>query len=366
MSLKWNKKYLTMAIYTLVVICLSIAFLRMNESKKLLDEIVAVFLPFAIGGIIAYVLNFILKIYERKIKKRWLSLALTYGSVILIGYSFLHFIIPQLSEGITNFAQEFPDYLSRLTGFVDQRLKRFNLDPEYVDYINLEVAQLIERFVDLLENTLQILWANIFTVVLSIWNLLLGVVISVYLLNQKERFCALYKKIVIAIFNEKQADHILKLTKRADRIFTRFLIGTVLTALVVGVLTTVLLWIFRVPYAILVGFILGVSNVIPFFGPIIGAIPSAIIIFFVSPLKAGVFLVLILIIQLIDANVIAPKILGESIGLPPFWILFATLVFGKAFGIMGMILGVPIFAFIYSVVKDIIEGRLKLKAKKYF
>jgi predicted PurR-regulated permease PerM len=186
-------------------------------------------------------------------------------------------------------------------------------------------------------------------------------IISIYVLIDKERFFALGKKIVYSLFSKTGAMEILKLFYRSNNIFNRFIGGKILDAFIIGIITFIVLTIFKMPYAVLISFTVGITNVIPFFGPFLGAIPSFIIIFFVSPIKALWFLLIILIIQQTDANLIEPKILGDSLGISAFWILFSILVMGKAFGIVGMIIGVPLFTIIYSIIKDIIEERLKKK-----
>jgi predicted PurR-regulated permease PerM len=186
-----------------------------------------------------------------------------------------------------------------------------------------------------------------------------------YLLIDKERFLALSKKTTRALFSETRANRIIELANRGNNIFGKFLSGKILDSFIIGVLTFVVITIFKMPYTILISFIVGITNIIPFFGPFIGAIPSAIIILFVSPIKALWFLVIILIIQQIDGNIIGPKILGDSLGISAFWILFSLLVTGKLFGLLGMIIGVPLFVFIYSIIKEIVEGRLKKKGLPY-
>ena len=146
--------------------------------------------------------------------------------------------------------------------------------------------------------------------------------------------------------------------------FGKFLVGKLLDSCIIGVLTFFILTVCKMPYTILISVIVGITNIIPFFGPFIGAIPSFIIILFVSPVKALWFLLIILIVQQIDGNIIGPKILGDSIGISAFWILFAILVAGKFLGIVGMIVGVPLFAVIYSLLKEVVEGRLKKKGLK--
>ena len=151
---------------------------------------------------------------------------------------------------------------------------------------------------------------------------------------------------------------------RSSDTFGKFLSGKILDSLIIGILTFVILTIFKMPYTLLVSVIVGITNIIPFFGPFIGAIPSVIIILFVSPIKALWFLLIILVIQQIDGNIIGPKILGDSIGISAFWILFSILVAGKFLGLVGMVIGVPLFAVIYSIIKEVVESQLDKKGMK--
>ena len=171
----------------------------------------------------------------------------------------------------------------------------------------------------------------------------------------------LKQKITYALFPKNIAEKTIEITHRSNSTFGKFLVGKILDSLIIGILTFFILTISKMPYATLISVIVGITNIIPFFGPFIGAIPSFIIILFVSPVKALWFLVIILVIQQIDGNIIGPKILGDSIGISAFWILFAILVAGKFLGLVGMIIGVPLFAVVYSLIKEIIEAKLKKK-----
>ena len=199
----------------------------------------------------------------------------------------------------------------------------------------------------------------------SIWNIVLGIVVSIYLLTDKEKFFALSRKITISLFSEKRADRIFELTERTDSIFGKFITGKILDSFIIAIMTFITMTIFKIPYTVLISFIIGLTNIIPFFGPFIGAIPATILILFVSPIKALWFIIIIIVIQQIDGNIIGPKILGDRLGISAFWILFSLLIGGKLFGFIGLIIGVPLFVFIYSIIKDIIESRLKKKGLPY-
>ena len=158
--------------------------------------------------------------------------------------------------------------------------------------------------------------------------------------------------------------HFTEIIRRSNYTFGKFLSGKILDSLIIGIMTFIILYVCKMPYALLVSVIVGITNIIPFFGPFIGAVPSFIIILFVDPVKALWFLLIVFVIQQIDGNIIGPKILGDSIGISAFWILFAILVAGKFLGIVGMVIGVPLFAVVYSIIKEIVEERLRKKGLK--
>lgn len=377
MKINWDKKYTTIATYAFIVICLSLVFanilsqIDMFTSK--MGQIMGVFQPFIIGFVIAYLLNFILKFFEDKIfsakpikkyiKKpmRGVSILLSYVTAGLILYVFMQFLVPQLAESIKGLINDIPKYIYDFTNYMDRSLKEMDINPEYMALINNKISEITNWTVQILTNLIPIIGNIFMTFASSVWNIILGIIISIYLLIDKEKFFALGKKVTKALFNEKHSGIILDLADRTNQTFGRFIGGKIIDSAIIGVLTFIILGIFKMPYALLISVIIGVTNIIPFFGPFIGAIPSAIIIMFVSPIQALWFLLIVLVIQQVDGNIIGPKILGDSIGISAFWILFAILVAGKLFGLVGMIIGVPMFALIYSIVKDIIETRLAQK-----
>ena len=252
-------------------------------------------------------------------------------------------------------------YISKTTKFIDDLLLKLNIERQYLDLINENFNRFIDYVIRFVTDLLPILGTLLTSVASKIWNIVLGIIISIYLLSDKEKFCALSKKITYAVFPKSVAEKSIEITHRSNSTFGKFLVGKILDSVIIGILTFFILTVSKMPYAILISVIVGITNIIPFFGPFIGAIPSFIIILFVSPVKALWFLVIILVIQQIDGNIIGPKILGDSIGVSAFWILFAILVAGKFLGLVGMIIGVPLFAVVYSLLKEIVEGQLKKK-----
>lgn len=377
MNINWDKKYNTIAVYTFVVIALSImfynVFLNINIYTGKFNEVIDVFQPFIIGFIIAYLLNFIVKFYENKVfklkglnkikksAKRKLGILFSYITAGLLLYLFMQFIMPQLFESIKGLIEDIPKYISQLTVTVEEHLKQMNINEGYIDIVYEKFIEITNWMLELLQKFLPILGGTVISVASSIWNIILGIIISIYLLIDKEKFFALSKKLINSLLDKKKANTILLLTQRVNFTFSKYIGGMILDSIIIGIFISIILSILKFPYALLIGTIVGCTNVIPFFGPFIGAIPSAIILLFVSPIQALWFLVIILITQQIDGNIIAPKILGDTIGISPFWVLFAILVAGELFGLVGAVIGVPMFAVIYSIIKELVESRLKDK-----
>nr|WP_295607177.1 AI-2E family transporter [uncultured Terrisporobacter sp.] len=378
MKVNWNSKYNTISVYALIVICCSIIFYfvasQIGSFSEKISILIGILYPFIIGFAIAYLLNFILKFYEHTIldnvqgssklkkgHKRSISLILTYLTAAGIFYLFVHFIVPQLIDSIMGLVNDVPMYVDNATKFFNDVMKETNLSPEYTALIQEQMNRYINIIMDFAKEVIPVVGNTLKMIASSIWNIVLGIIISVYLLIDKEYFFAINRKITCALFSDKMASRIFELTHRTNEIFGKFLSGKIIDSAIIGVLSFVVFSIFKIPYTLLISVIIGVTNIIPFFGPFIGAIPSFIIILFVSPTKALIFLILIFIIQQIDGNIIGPKILGDSIGISAFWILFAILVAGEFMGLVGMIIGVPVFAIIYSVIKEDVEYKLKNK-----
>lgn len=381
MKINWNSKYTTISIYGFLTLCASIIFYLIASEIDLFQlkvgEVISIFMPFIIGFVMAYLFNFILDFYEKKLFesifhkkmkhkfKRFMALVLTYATVALLIYLFLNFVFPQLVSSIMGLVNDIPEYIKITTNKVNEFNEKYEIQEEYYNLLMEQWNKYRDRIISFATNLIPVLGNTVKQILSSLWNIVLGVIISIYLLIDKERFLALNKKITMGIFSEKRANRIIELAQRSDMIFGRFLSGKILDSFIIGVLTFIVITLFKMPYTILISFIVGVTNIIPFFGPFIGAVPSALIILFVSPIKALWFIVIIIIIQQIDGNIIGPKILGDSLGISAFWIMFSLLVSGKIFGFIGLIIGVPLFVLIYSIIKDIIENRLKKKNLPY-
>ena len=374
MKFERNQRYSSIAIYSFLVIAASIVFYlvvsKLNGVMSHLKVFTMIFTPITIGIVMAYLFNFILVLIEDKILtkfnikkkfKRFSGLVLTYLTVVIMVSLFLKFIFPQLVSSLVGLVNDIPMHVRDIGNILNDMSEKFKFDEEINTIITEQFTKFMNFIVVFASDLIPKIGNFTRTILSSIWNIVLGLIISVYVLMDKEKFAAQSKKILNAILPHNGALKTMELTHRANRIFGSFLSGKVLDSLIVGVLTFVILILFKMPYPILVAFIIGVSNIIPFFGPFIGAIPAFFIILFISPQQAFIFLIIIFVIQQIDGNIIGPKILGDSLGISPFWILFSLLVSGKIFGFIGLIIGVPLFVFLYSIVKDLLEARLKRK-----
>lgn len=377
MKIEWNKKYTTIAIYAFLVISSSIiVYLMASQAEDLkikFSGMIATMQPFIIGSAIAYIINFILNFYEKVVfelkyinklnrkYRRGIGLLLSYLTAIIVISLFMQFVLPQLVDSIVGLANNIPQYVNDASHVITEISEKFNLESKYMNMIVEKWNELLNYIITLLTNLIPVIGNFIMTLGSSILNIIIGIIVSIYILIDKEKFIALSRKVTFSIFSAERSKRIVELAQRSNETFGKFLSGKILDSLIIGILTFIILTIFKMPYILLISVVIGITNIIPFFGPFFGAIPSAIIILCVSPIKALWFIGIILVIQQIDGNIIGPKILGDSIGISAFWILFSLLIFAKFLGLIGMIIGVPIFAIIYSIIKENVERRLKAK-----
>ena len=362
----WNRRYYMAAGYTLAVILITITYWKsfdVDDTEGTLS-IMSLLWSFIIGLALAYLLNFLLRLYERKIKRRSISLTLVYTTVLLLILAFVLYLAPQVSDAMGHFIEEFPDYSEQIITQAESHLANFDITENHVDTIGASMDEMIVRFVTFNQNLVPELMEHLVAIGETLKNIILGIVLSIYILAKKEMLQRQFNLLLTAILGEEKQNILIKWTKRANKIFARFFAGMALNSLIVGILTTVMLFIFRIPFAILVGFIVALTNIIPIFGPFIGAVPSAIMIFFISPTKALIFTIIILVIQQVDANIITPKILGDKIGIAPIWVLVSILVFGYFFGLIGMIIGVPITALVIDITREIVCTKLDKRSYK--
>ena len=353
------------SLFALAVVLLLASFDRFLEPIRKFNAIMA---PVYIGLVIAYICNPVLRFFERKVfyrlkrtMNRAFSMILTYIFVLALIAGVVWLIVPQLSESISDFQTNGTLYIERVLRTVNNFIYSLPFDfTTEGDLISLE--KILTWTMNLFKN-MDLIDLIITPTVTFLKNLLVAIFISIYVLLAKDRLIAACRRLGAAFFSEKNDRMVGHYIREANEKFGGFLVGKMVDSLIVGITCALFFTIFKIPYPILIAVIIGVTDFIPFFGPFIGAIPSAIIIFIADPPKALVFALLILVVQQIDGNLLAPLILGEHTGLSSLGVLIAITVMGGFFGFIGMLIGVPVFALILTVLDDIIRHRLHTKGK---
>lgn len=383
----WNiKPYLAIALLVFIVFCCCILvfFLiyRYNGFASVWKKLMKVLQPIIIGLVVAYLLNPIMMFLEKYLKvlfaKRVTSerkvqkLARGFSTggallvLILIVYALLMLLIPQLLQSITGMITALPDEVTQVVDWINTGFKG---DKETASIVSESITRVTSFFENWVQTELfpqattyiASITSGVISIVKLLFNIIIGLIVSVYVLLEKEKFIGQSKKLIYAIFKPERGNAIVRTIRKSNQIFGGFITGKILDSAIIGVICYFVLLIMKMPYTVLVSVIVGVTNVIPFFGPYIGAIPSFIIIALADPIKGLYFLIFIIILQQFDGNILGPKILGNSTGLSSFWVVFAILVGGGMFGVPGMILGVPTFAVIYYIARNIINYFLKKK-----
>ena len=356
----------------LVVLTLS----NLNAILAPFDTLMDILAPITVGLVMAYVLNFFLRFFEYKLfyklKKRTVNRALSmlcsYILMLLIIAGFLFLIIPSVIDSAADLEANGVSYVTRLLDSINSLIAKLPfVEPDNQDMF-LDLEKLLNYALDLLSTSGDWIISNIASIAGStitvLKNIVVGLFISIYVLLSKERLNAGCRRVFRALFSKKNEERILSYFSRAHSKFGGYLIGKLVDSMMVMLVCMLLFSIFNIPYAILIAVIIGVTDIIPFFGPFLGAIPSGVIIFIADPWKAVVFALLILVVQQIDGNLIAPVILGDRTGLSSLGVIVAVTVMGGVFGITGMLIGVPLFALIMTVLDDFITSRLKAKGEE--
>lgn len=349
------------------------------QVKATVGSILDVFAPFIAGFVIAYLLNTPVDFFEREIYKnakgkRTLAIVTVFLIAVAVIAILLQLILPQVADSIRQLLSNLTAYLSNLDRMVQDLTQRFHVEGEglsnLVDHYNefirsLTSADMVQRLTEFLTTSAPELWSFGMSVgngvVNGVVTAVTAVIASIYMLSGKPRLVNQLKKLVYAAFPTRGANRILTVCGKANQIFVGFINGKLLDSAIIGVLCFFLCTICKIPYTVLVSVVIGVTNVIPFFGPIIGAVPCIMILVIVNPWAALRFGVLIIALQQFDGNILGPKILGDSTGLSAIWVLVAIVVGGGLFGFAGMLLGVPTFAVLYSLIKEWTERRLEEK-----
>ncbi|KUJ25439.1 hypothetical protein AR437_02945 [Christensenella hongkongensis] len=377
MKVEWNKKYTTIAVYTIIVATvitlIVLFFLNITFFGTAIAALFSILAPFITGFCIAYLLvrpcRFAEKHWfgfvERKKPHPRLRRSLSIVTIILIVFVIfallVYFIIPQLIDSITMLFNNIPHYLDSLQNSVVGLLQSWNIyTPQIAEHLDALRATFLDisAFFDKLISSLPVFISSVGT---GLFNFFVGMIVSIYVIFAREKFRRQGKKLTYALFPRHFAEKFLDVIHYSNNVFLGFINGTLIDAAFVGITTFIFMTICQFPYALLIAVIIGCTNIIPFFGPFLGAIPSAIILLIVDPWYALAFVIFILILQQIDGNIVMPKIVGLNIGMSAFWVLFSLILFGGLFGFWGMLLGVPVFTIIYSLITAAINNSLEKK-----
>lgn len=386
---KFTNKYMKWGLTALIVLILAICFVCLifkgDRIWNGFNTVLRIAMPVIDGLIIAFiatpVLNWIeakiiyplcgkahINVKAMKIKKRIRagSLLITFlviGSVI---YGFFAIVIPQLITSIQSIITRFPTYINNLISLTEKLLADNPEVEKYIEDMLAAYSKDLDNFLDnnvlpTLNSLIRSASVGMIGVLKALYNFVIGLIISLYILSGKEKFISQAKKICYALFERHTANQVIRACRFANKTFIGFLGGKIVDSAIIGVLCFAGTSLLKMPYPVLISVIVGVTNIIPFFGPYIGAIPSAMLILMTEPKKCIPFIIFILALQQLDGNVIGPKILGESTGLSGFWVIFSITLFGGLWGIAGMVVGVPVFAVLYAGINYIVNKSLKKK-----
>ena len=379
-----KRHVITVSIATFLTFCCCAIFFfflyRSEEIGAYVQKITNILQPIIIGIVLAYLLNPIVNALENwsrpllekytKSKKKAKSLSRVVGiagawvlfAVVIV--VLVASILPTIMDSIMSMVRNFPDEVNNLLAWINEVIEDGSELETFVNEMIVSSSTLFENwlkntFLPQIEHYIGSIMSGAVAGIKVVLNIFIGVVVSIYVLTSKEKFAGQAKKIVYACFKPSHANVIIDTVRKSHELFGGFISGKLLDSLIIGILAYIVLSIMKMPYTMLVSVIVGVTNIIPFFGPFIGAIPSFFIILLQSPIKSLYFLIFILILQQIDGNIIGPKILANSTKLTAFWIVFSTTFFGGLWGFIGMVLGVPLTAVIYYIVGQIVGYMLK-------
>lgn len=333
--------------------------------------------PFIVGVCIAFTFNVLLKVVEEKAfaplnkmnnllwKKcrRGISILLTYAIVTGVLFILFFLIVPELKKSFAILVQNVNVYSTVFQGWTDKLINTFNISPDIAANLRIDwskIFDVVSNFITSLSNNFINKTVNITSAIISgIVSLVIGIAFSIYMLIQKEKLCDQAKRICLAFLSRRRAEYLISVGKLSNKIFSKFVLGQLTEAVIIGLLCFIGMKIFSMPYASLIATIVGCTSLIPVVGAFLGTIVGVFILLMIKPITAFWFVVFIIVLQQIEGNIIYPRVVGNSIGLPGIWVLLAVTVGGNTFGIMGMLLGIPLSSICYCLFKIEVAKRLK-------
>lgn len=381
LKIDFNRKYNTIAAYCIFTfaVCLALVLvcIRFPTISGYIKSFFKVIAPVTWGIVIAYVCNPIMKFFENVLTKllckkkphpklcRYISVFVSMFLLIAVISLLLTLVIIQIRDSLMEILYNIPAYISQLESLATKFLGDYpevvnalesqleTIQPKLIEFANNIIPRLGDLSVKLKDGAIDF--------IIALKDFIIGFIVAIYLLISKETFIAQARKVLYALFPKNVGKNILRVSAHANATLSGFLSGKLLDSFIIGTACFIVMTIFSWDFAVLISVIIGVTNIIPFFGPFFGAVPSALLLLMAAPKQVIPFVIFIIILQQIDGNILGPKILGDSTGLSPFWVMFAIFVGGGLFGFAGMLLGVPVFAVIYALFSEFVAYLLKKK-----
>lgn len=385
-NFKWDKKYLYGGVTAFLVIIACIAFYwiiqRWSGLRTSFSVLLDILSPIIGGFVLAYILTPFVKYFEKKLfqplgtkifKKReksarsfsrGMSIFLALVLVIALASALFSLVIPQVYNSVENIVRNLSSSITKAEKWAEKWLQDYpELETTFTDVVGTAGSRLTQwaktSLLPQMNDIVSIVSTGVINILKALLNLFVAAVVSVYVMFSREKFGAHSKKVLYSIFSPETVKNIISALKFTDKSFMGFFAGKLVDSLIVGIICYFGCLVIGIKDAVLISVIVAITDIIPFFGPFIGAIPSALIVLMYSPLQCLIFVIFIIVLQQFDGNIIAPKILGITTGLSGFWVLFAIIVGGGLFGFIGMLVGVPTFAVIYAGVKTLVRRKLE-------
>ena len=332
-----------------------------------LGELLNIIQPFIIGFILAFIFNIPMKFFEKKLaiqnkkKRRVVSAILSVLLILLVLLLVVMVVVPQVIENVRTLIDNLPSIFAQAEKWLNYVFEEIRLSPDLLDKINEFQTRFAQTFISTLTAWAPNIASGVSHITTSVINIFMGFVMAIYMIFSKDKLIRQVKKFVHALFNDQHYQYISEVVKLTGTTFENFLAGQLTESIIIGVLCYIGCMILDIPYASIAAIVIGFTNIIPYFGPIIGAVISSALILFVSPVKALIFLVFSTLLQQFESNLIYPHVVGNSVGLSALWVLFAVSVGGGLFGIPGMVFGLPTFSVIYELLRRWTNYRLEVK-----
>lgn len=373
-KIEWNNRYTTIAVYAFLVVAACLLFKAGIERFDVIwgwfKKIIGYLFPFIYGFVLAYLLSPLVRRIEKPLKKRTrlkpkacrgIAMACAYLLVAVVIGIFGMVVGPVLAESTAQLVGNVSVYTKKINELINQ-LIAYIPDETISQEVRSALTQVFDVLYDFIAGFLTQVVSITTRVVSSVIEVVMGIIISVYMLSDKERLIAQFKKVSSALLPEKAYRQLIRVAHDSNQKFSGFITGKIVDSTIIGILCAVGMLIFRMPFVALVSLIIGITNVIPYFGPIIGAVPGVILVLIGGDLMQALFFaIFVLALQQFDGNILGPAILGQSTGLSAMWVVFAILLFGGLYGFVGMIIGVPLLAVIFGVLRGIVDAILRKK-----